>query len=255
MIRAALPALALMFVAAPALADDPRLVERFYDPAEVVRIEGRTKVQATIRFGKDESIENVAIGDSEAWQVTPNKRANLLFVKPLTNTSRTNLTVITSKRVYLFDLVANANARPMYLLSFTYPEEPELEDDGEEQFADMGPEERLSPVEVAAATDPLAVIDPTQINFEWAREGDTALMPSEIYDDGNATYLVWPAGEAIPAILVKNAKEDEGPVNYTTRGEAIVVEGVPAEIILRSGSDEAILTNEGPVRTAFSSQR
>ncbi len=36
-----------------------------------------------IEFGHGERIENVAVGDSSAWQVTPNKRANLLFLKPL----------------------------------------------------------------------------------------------------------------------------------------------------------------------------
>jgi type IV secretion system protein VirB9 len=64
--------LASTLAAAPAHADDPRLVERLYSEDEVVRIAGRTNVQATICFGKDEQIENVAIGDSAACQVTPN---------------------------------------------------------------------------------------------------------------------------------------------------------------------------------------
>ena len=62
--------LAALFAAAPlapAQAEDSRLVERFYDPSEVVRIEGRVNVQAMIRFGEDEHIENVAIGDSQQW--------------------------------------------------------------------------------------------------------------------------------------------------------------------------------------------
>ena len=113
MIRAGVTALVLLS-AAPALAD-ARLVEKLYDPAAVVKIEGKTKVQATIQFGEDESIENVAIGDSSAWQVTPNKRANLLFVKPLEATASTNMTVVTNKRTYLFDLVANPRARPLYV--------------------------------------------------------------------------------------------------------------------------------------------
>ncbi len=77
-----LAALVLLAASCPTLAEDARIVETFYDAGKVVRIEGRTKVQATIQFAEDEHIENVAIGDSAAWQVTPNKRANLLFVKP-----------------------------------------------------------------------------------------------------------------------------------------------------------------------------
>lgn len=247
MIRAAqaanaLPALALFALAVPARADDPRLVERMYDPATVVTIEGRTKVQATIQFGEDEAIENVAIGDSNAWQVTPNKRANLLFVKPLSPTASTNMTVVTNQRTYLFDLVASPRAKPLYVLKFTYPE-PEVD---ETQLAEA--RQTASPAEMAAATDPYAVVDPAELNFAWAGEGDSALLPGQTYDDGNVTFLTWPAGRAVPAILVKDHEGTEGPVNFTVRGDTIVVDGVPREIVLRSGDDSALLTNTGPIR-------
>lgn len=244
MIRAALPALLLLAAAAPALAD-ARLVERLYDPAAVVKIEGRTKVQATIQFGEDESIENVAIGDSTAWQVTPNKRANLLFVKPLEPTASTNMTVVTNKRTYLFDLVANPRARALYVLKFTYPDEPKAEP--EAQLAGA-PVQTADAVEMAAATDPYAVVDPAELNFAWASKGDRALLPERTYDDGLATFLAWPAGQPVPAILIKDAEGTEGPVNFTVRGDVIVVDGVPREIVLRSGKDAATLTNTGPVR-------
>ncbi|HSJ78058.1 MAG TPA: TrbG/VirB9 family P-type conjugative transfer protein, partial [Erythrobacter sp.] len=57
-------------------------------------------------------------------------------------------------------------------------------------------------------------------------------------------------GTAIPAILVLNDEGQEGPVNFTTRGETVVVQGVPSQIILRSGRDSASLTNTGPARPA-----
>ena len=226
----------------PAHAADGRLVERLYDPATVVRVEGHTNVQATIRFADDERIENVAIGDSQSWQVTPNRRANLLFVKPLSERAATNMTVVTDKRTYLFDLVASpTNRTPLYVLSFRYPEEPE---DVEQAATEAEP----SPIELAAATDPYAVVDPAQLNYAWARRGAAKVLPSEIYDDGNATFLAWPAGTPQPAILIKDQKGTEGPVNYAVRGEVIVVEGVPREIVLRSGGDMATLINQGPVR-------
>ena len=104
----------------PARAEDRRVIEHSYSPDEVVRIEGKPNVQATIRFAEDEHIENVAIGDSQAWQVTPNKRANLLFVKPMAERAATNMTVVTDRHTYLFDLVASPAAKnPLYVLSFT----------------------------------------------------------------------------------------------------------------------------------------
>lgn len=242
--------LASALVATPALAQDSRLIERLYDPHRVVRIEGRVNVQSTIRFGEGETIENVAIGDSQAWQVTPNRRADLLFVKPLTPRATTNMTVVTNRHTYLFDLVATPNVRnPLYMLSFTYPEVPEevAEDgDGNALAAATPPAESANPLEMAAATDDLAVVDPSQLNFQWAASGSAALLPTVIYDNGTATFLEWAADQPLPAILVKDHLGEEGPVNFAVRGDTIVVEGVPDEIILRSGEDVANLVNEGP---------
>lgn len=233
-------------LAVPAGAEDARLVERVYDPDVVVRVDGKPGVQATIRFAEDEHIENVAIGDSQKWQVTPNKRANLLFVKPLSERAVTNMTVVTDRRTYLFDLIASPATRtPLYVLAFTYPE-----DEQQAQQAAAEPVEAPSAIELAAATDPYAVVDPADLNHAWTSTGDANLLPQQVYDDGNATFLTWPAGTALPAILIKDHKGDEGPVNFAVRGETIVVDGVPREIVLRSGEDSAVLTNLGPARTA-----
>ncbi len=242
-------------VPAPALAQDARLVERPYDPAAVVRLEGKAGVQATIRFAEDEHIENVAIGDSQKWQVTPNKRANLLFVKPLFERATTNMTVVTDRRTYLFDLVASPLHRnPVYVLGFAYPDAPDDEvrragtDGGPHESPDGAVPAAPSAIELAAASDPYAVVDPAALNFAWDSQGARALLPQRIYDDGQATFLVWPAGTPMPAILIKDHKGDEGPVNFAVRGATIVVEGVPREIVLRAGDDRAVLSNRGPAR-------
>jgi type IV secretion system protein VirB9 len=249
MIRASLAALLLAatLVAAPASAQDPRLVERLYDPTQVVQIEGKVNVQSTIQFGDGEAIENVAIGDSTSWQVTPNRRANLLFVKPLEPRASTNMTVVTNRHTYLFDLVATpGNRTPLYVLTFTYPIEVEpVEEDT--ALASANPGERPNSVELEAANDDYAVLDPTSLNFDWATSGDSALLPERIYDDGTATFLAWPSGQPMPAILVKNHEGTEGPVNFAVRGDTIVLDIVPSEIILRSGDDAAMLVNQGPV--------
>jgi type IV secretion system protein VirB9 len=64
-----------------------------------------------IEFGPDERIENVAIGDALAWQVTPNRGANLLFVKPVELAVATNMTVVTDRRRYAFELSASRAPR------------------------------------------------------------------------------------------------------------------------------------------------
>lgn len=239
-----------LILATPALADDARLVDHEYQDNEVVTIYGRTSVQATIAFGKDEAIENVAVGDSAKWQITPNKRADLLFVKPLEATARTNMTVVTNKHTYFFDLIAAPKARALYMLRFTYKEEP-VEDvpatgpSREERLAGLDPAERG-----IVEGDPLSMpSDVSALNFAWTRSGDASLQPTRIYDDGVSTFLVWPELKPVPAILVENEKGDEGPVNYAVRGPTIVVAEVPDKIILRNGEAMAQLVNTLPMRT------
>lgn len=227
---------------AHAAALDGRIKTRLYSPDEVVVVEGRAGVQATIAFGEQEQIENVAIGDSNSWQVTPNKRADLLFVKPLGANSRTNMTVVTDRHTYLFDLVAGPAARPVYVLRFTYPAEPKPV----RQLAGMSADEAAA----AAAPPKDLTADPAQLNFAWRTQGERKLLPSRIYDDGDATYLTWPARTAIPAILTPNEKGEEGAVNYAVRGDVLVLDSVPKLIVLRSGKDMATLENQRPALPA-----
>ena len=56
------------------------------------------------------------------------------------------------------------------------------------------------------------------------------------------------AGTPVPAILIKDKAGTEGPVTFADRGDVIVVDGVPREIILRSGRQVATIDNKGPER-------
>ena len=250
MTRSTLLAALLLAAALPAAlpsgaaARDARLVHRAFNADEVVRVEGRLGVQASIAFADDEHIENVAVGDANTWQITPNKRANLLFVKPLAARAQTNMTVVTDKRTYFFDLVAAPGGSPLYVLRFTYPDEPR-------------PAPRLaaapavmSDVEAQAASGAVTEkpADPAELNFAWVPRGSSTLLPARIYDDGQATFLSWATGKPIPAILVRNEKGAEGPVNFAVRSDVIVIDGVPQTIVLRSGRDLATLENRGSAR-------
>lgn len=239
--------LAALAIAAPAQADE-RLIAHAYNANEVVRIDGKAGVQATIAFGDGEAIENVAVGDSQAWQITPNKRADLLFVKPLEPAARTNMTVVTNRHTYFFDLVASAKARPLYMLRFTYKDTPKPA--STLANAPLTPAEQALAAGDAAAVAAAAVpVDPAALNFAWKRVGMEKLMPARVYDDGSATYLLWPDKSPVPAILVTNEKGDEGPVNYAVRGATIVIDDVPDVIVLRSGKAVARLVNSHPLAT------
>ena len=214
----------ILAATAPAYADQ-RTAHIFYTPDHIIPIAGHVGIQTMIEFGDDEHIENIAVGDSSAWQITPNKRANLIFIKPLMATTRTNMTVITDKRRYLFEIFnGGRNGRKLYSLRFTYPEEPKL-------------------VLVAEKQNPAP---PLPINTNWQVKGDKQLTPARIYDDTVSTYIAWPSTSEIPAILVRGADNSEGPVNYTLKGDYLVIDGVAHSYVLRIGKASTVLTNLSP---------
>ena len=212
-------------------APDSRIRSLTYSSDQIVRILGRPGIQSTIEFAADERIENVAVGDSSAWQITPNRRASLLFVKPLNARSRTNMTVVTDRRTYMFDLVAgDRRTVPMYALKFSYPNEK--------------PAELAKPAQqVAAAVTPQqqAALTAEKLHFDWNTKGSSKLLPARVFDDGASLYLAWSKDTPLPAILTQSEDRKEGPVNYRMSGEYIVISPIPQNLVLRYGTRTAQL--------------
>jgi len=228
--KVSLAAIALLSCTAAVGASDNRIRTLTYDPNEIVRIVGRAGIQSTIEFASDERIENVAVGDSSAWQITPNRRASLLFVKPLNGHSRTNMTVVTDRRTYMFDLVAGERSTaPIYAMKFSYPNEKKAE--------------LAKPAQQAAAATPQssAAVTAEKLHFDWKSKGHGKLVPARMFDDGGSLYLAWDKETPLPAILTLSEDRKEGPVNYRMSGEYIVISPIPANLILRYGKTSATL--------------
>jgi type IV secretion system protein VirB9 len=223
-------ALALLGGITAAQAADNRIRTQAYDPNAIVKILGKAGIQSTIEFADDERIENVAVGDSSAWQITPNRRASLLFVKPLTAHSRTNMTVVTDRRTYMFDLVSGEkSAAPVYALKFSYPNEKPVET-------------ASKPVQQAAvATQSQATMTAEKLHFNWKSKGNGKLLPARVFDDGTSLYLAWERDTPLPAILTISEDRKEGPINYRMSGEYIVISPIPTNLVLRYGSKFAQL--------------
>jgi len=225
-------ALAVLGCSAAGAAADNRIRSLAYDPNHIVQILGKPGIQSTIEFGEDERIENVAVGDSNAWQITPNHRASLLFVKPLAARSRTNMTVVTDRRTYMFDLVAGDRwTTPIYALKFSYPNDKRAEAEAK----------AAQPVTVAAAAEPTAAMTADKLHFDWQSKGYGKLVPSRVFDDGSAVYLSWNKEVPLPAILTMSEDRKEGPLSYKMSGEYIVVSPIPQNMVLRYGNRMAVL--------------
>lgn len=106
------------------LTTDSRIKTYIYSPNEVFLLTLHYGFQSHIEFGNNEAIETITLGDSFAWKITP--LGNRLFIKPMERNIRTNMTIITNKRTYQFDLVAkeleSGDERDLvYVIRFQYP--------------------------------------------------------------------------------------------------------------------------------------
>jgi type IV secretion system protein VirB9 len=227
-------ALAVLGCTSISAAADTRIRSLPYDPDRIVQILGKAGIQSTIQFAPDERIENVAVGDSNAWQITPNHRASLLFVKPLAPRSRTNMTVVTDRRTYMFDLVAGDKwTTPVYALKFSYPNDKPPEPEAK-------PGQSAAQVAVAAVP-PSPTMTADKLHFDWQSKGFGKLVPSRVFDDGAAVYLSWNRETPLPAILTVSEDRKEGPLTYRMSGEYIVISPIPQNMVLRYGNRMALL--------------
>ena len=205
----------------PAGASDAHIQTVFYQPDQVIDIRGAVGWQIMIEFGEDERIENVSIGDSTAWQVAPNKRARMLFLKPLSAKASTNMAVITTARHYAFNLsVAPRQASTPWILRFDYPP---------------------TPVQVTPEAPPPP---PVALDFGYQLAGDTGLMPTRVWDDGRQTYFEFGQETAMPAIFAGGPKAEESLVNVTVRGRIAVVQQLATRFTLRAGKRFATVTKQ-----------
>jgi len=208
---------------------DPRIRSIEYDEAQVVTLTGYLGYQMMIEFAPDERIENVSIGDGISWQVTPNHKANLLFLKPMNAAPPTNMTVVTDHRRYAFELrTRHVGHEPQsaiaYVVRFLYPPD-------------------TTPVRVVATPPPPA--PPERRNIAYTYTGSRASLPSEVFDDGRFTYFQWSENTPVPALFLVARDGGESIVNYTMRDGYQVVEQLAPRFVLRNGKDVTYVINGG----------
>ncbi len=231
MIRAPILAVALALVATTAMAvvprpgpGDPRIHVVDYDPSDVVELRSALGYQLSVEFDPAEKIENVAIGDSLGWQVTPNRRANLLFLKPMSARPPTNMTVITNLRRYNFQLsVQRQTSRSLpFSVRFLY----------------------AAPA-IAFVETPPPPAPPVEKNAAYSYQGSGKTLPVKVFDDGQDTYFSFRRDEDLPAIYAVDPDGGESVVNSRERDGYVVIDRVTRGFVLRRGSEVTHIFNDG----------
>jgi type IV secretion system protein VirB9 len=206
---------------------DSRIKEITYNADAIVPVRATLGYEMAIEFSPAERIENVSIGDSLSWQVTPNRKATLLFLKPMAKGNSTSMTVVTSHRIYSFTLTAaeprgsndpNATLR----LRFLYP---------------------MPAVEAVESVPPPAPPRPEDFNFDYNRSGSKTLAPVRVFDDGKATYFQFDPKKDTPALFVLGPDNKEEIANTRISGPYTIVDFTAETFVLRYGKTKTQIRN------------
>lgn len=101
---------------------DSRIRTFIYGKNDVFRVVTTFGYQSTIEFEDDEKLKTISVGNSGYFRVTPLK--NKIIVRGLQPNLLTNMSVVTNKRNYQFELstILNTIDDVMYVVRFYYPE-------------------------------------------------------------------------------------------------------------------------------------
>lgn len=213
-----------------------------YMPNTVIKFVGHYMYHSIIEFSPDENIKTITMGVSGGWQMHP--AANRIFLKPINEeNSTTNMTVITDKRMYFFEMHAEYatginDPNLAFITKFLYP-----------QAMDNSPGSGGGGAAVVSINQGSYAPDltkPDKYNFQYKISGPAnRIEPIMIFDDNEFTYFKFRNINAeVPAIFLVNEQNDEELLNYRVFAGYIVVERVHDRFTLRMGKDALCVFNE-----------
>lgn len=196
---------------------DPRIREVEYRDDAVVPVTAVVGDHLHLEFGRDERFVNLAAGNTallDAGAEGPN-----LFLKVLGPMPRSNVTIVTTRHVYVLELeaVRVAPGPRVYSLRFRYPDAP-------------------------AAVAQVTMAPPRPRNLDYAYCGDRALKPVAAWDDGLQTHLRFAPATEWPVVSV-DGPDGESIVNTHVEEDVLVVQRLAARLVLRRGRQVGCVTN------------
>lgn len=215
---------------------DSRIRVMVYSPDDVFKFTGYYGYQASIELAKDEEIVSISMGDTTSWQIVP--AGHRIFIKPMEQDATTNMTLITNKRTYFFELYATEaldmrDPDMVFNLRFIYPDD---ENSGE----------HLQNYVTSSAN--LDLSHPEKYNFNYSISGNESIAPIKIFDDGVYTYLQFRDKNAeLPAIFAVDEALRESMVNYRLsqdNSNMVIIEQVFHKLSIRHGKKIVCVFNE-----------
>ena len=209
------------------VAVDSRIKTLIYTSNQVFTVEANYGYQSFIEFALTEKIKTIAVGDAVSWNLNP--VGNKLFLRPYQKSGRTNMTIITDQRTYVFDLIARTHDEGgvdrnlAYIVRFYYP-------DSEDEFL-MGNDSKE--VNKFSLENKLYNVQYENLNRNYSLAGSaSSITPAEVFDNSHVTFFNFKSAK-IPQIFTVNNDESESRLKMVQFKNSIIVDGVHKNLRLR----------------------
>lgn len=191
---------------------DERMQTVMYNPDDVVKVRIKPGTVSVVQVSSEEKVISVALGDPDAWSVSP--KGYSVFFRPKTaDNPDTNVIIVTDKRSYPLYLTS-VKANPTFILRYEYPKpKPILFDNNKIPCTDGG-----------------------AVNGRYQVQGDESIKPSKIWDDGRFTCFTWTNSKTMPVVYRVDADGNENLVNFSMDKNIMVIHDVSPSFILRNGN-------------------
>lgn len=189
----------------------------------------------TFALPKDEAIQQFAVSNPDAAEVTVNAEANAAMLR-LVSDLAISATIVTAKRVYYLTVLPSSDAWHQGV-SWSY----------DETTSAFGYRAASSGKPAARQEDPLPPDDDGlggHPNFNYSMEGDVAVKPVAVWDNGRFTWLQFSdATQSIPAVFFLGPSGPE-VVNYVVQpgGKQVKINRLMPRMMLRLGNQKATVT-------------
>lgn len=204
---------------------DKRIQIVKYNKDDVTKINVKEGISTLIQLEKNETLTTnnagMGLGDPLAWNVSV--RANNIFIRPIAKQPDTNVTLVTNKRTYVFNLKTVATAdNASWLVKFSYPEDKNYSSE----------DNRPKPCSTSF------------INWNYYKKGDKDISPIAVWDDGRFTCMRFSASNDMPIVYRVLNDGKEAITNTHLERDVMVIHEISNNFMLRLGNQVmAIKTN------------
>ncbi len=238
---------------------DTRIKTFVYNPNEIFQVKFLVGYQSIIELQQNEDIELIIFGDSGPFS-QPRIIGRRIFLKVNEPGIKTNLTIITDKRTYLFEIMSNeddgdTDDRITYILRFFYPDISVDTPPSQAKIAQI----KLNSNVLAQANngnrlkEKSAFASVGKTNTEYSYSGkNKRLIPLVIFDNGKRTYFKFNNLDKkhLPIISYLELTNDkksfkETPLIVRQSSDYLYVDSVEAQFTIRQGQDVVCIFNDG----------